>query len=99
MANQKEIGIFGLPRSLSKDPRERRAEIWQSINVGYDRVNRRFGKVAAHKWQPNSSTVILYDTTSEFDTSMDLTPAHPRAADWLKLQLYNDRVLVDKIKA
>lgn len=60
------IGILGLSREFSEDPEQRKQELWIAINVGYDRVNRKFGKLAASRWSFTTSTVLIFDTTEAF---------------------------------
>lgn len=62
----REIGVLGLPRNFSEDPLQRRIDFLQAINLGYERVNRRFGKMAASKWTVNPETVLVFDSTEEF---------------------------------
>lgn len=66
MPERDRTGILGLPREFSEDPEQRRQEIWMAFDVGYNGVNRRFGKLAAKRWTPSASTVLILDTTEAF---------------------------------
>lgn len=66
MPERDKTGKLGLPREFSESPEQRRQEIWIAFNVGYNGVNRRFGKLAAQKWLPSASTVLIFDTTEAF---------------------------------
>lgn len=66
MPERDKTGKLGLLREFSESPEQRRQEIWVAFNVGYNGVNRRFGKLAAQRWSPTASTVLIFDTTEEF---------------------------------
>lgn len=66
MPERDKTGKLGLPRGFSESPEQRRQEIWMAFNVGYNGVNRRFGKLAAQRWSPSASTVLIFDTTEAF---------------------------------
>jgi hypothetical protein len=63
---KRELGVLKLPKKFAEDPERKLADAWQAIRIGYQRVNQRFGKKAAKRWEATPSNSIICNTTEEF---------------------------------